>query len=147
MGSERDGVIRCTGKITTFRRVWKGAPSDPFDPSSESEDSETLGTDWAAEGVFAELLYSTYSEKYFEDWSAAYDPMGRDAFKGWVLYDFGKPGSGSQDRQAFPKLVDAWTYDSKYDGNTVCRCFLYSEVGPTLCRCMQSIDVPIEFLM
>ena len=112
------------GRITTFRRVWSTTQA-ASDVSNVSDSSEALGTDWAAAGVFAELLYSTYSEKYFEDWSATYDPMGRDGFAlDWVRYDYGKPGSGGQDRQSRPNLVDAWTYDSKYDENTVCgSCF------------------------
>lgn len=96
--------------------MWGGARAEP---SSASNNTETLGTNWAAEGVFAQLLYSQYSEKYFEDWSLTYSPMGDGFAQEWVRYDFGKPGSGAQDRQAAPKLVDAWTYDSKYDGNTV----------------------------
>ena len=112
--------VERAGKITTFRRVWN-ATDVASDGSEASKDSESLGTDWAAEGVFAELLYSTFSEKYFADWSASYDPMGPEGFDlNWVRYDYGKPGSGGADRQARPKLLDAWTYDSKYDENTVC---------------------------
>jgi hypothetical protein len=119
----KDVHVGCAGKITAFRRIWR-SPTPPSH-APESEPEQTLGTDWAAGGAFAELLYSTYSEKYFQEWSAKYNPMGRGGFdKEWVMYDFGKPGSGAQDRQAAPTLLDAWTYDSKYDGNTVCGCCL-----------------------
>jgi hypothetical protein len=117
-------TIACSaGKITTFRRVWNNTHTDPFDVLASN--TSTLGTDWAADGVFAEILYATYSEEYFSGWWVSkYDAMGigLSGFEStsWVQHDFGKPGSTAQDRQVAPKLVDAWTYDSKYDDNTVC---------------------------
>lgn len=126
----------CTGKISTFRRIWNpdtaAASDSSIDSSADSSDSATPGTDWAAgDAPFAELLYSTYSAKYFEEWNARYAPMGADGFKyqEWIRYDYGKPGSPSLDRQTAPTLVDAWAYDSKYDGNTVCTLCLQNIAG------------------
>jgi hypothetical protein len=120
-------VAGTAGKLTTFRRLWSSDTPASSD-ASVSNSSRTSGTDWAADGVFAEILYATYSEKHFADWWALkYDAMGigLEGFKNtsWVLHDFGKPGSTAQDKQVAPKLVDAWTYDSKLDDNTVPGCF------------------------
>ena len=82
--------------MTSFRRIWTDAAGQ-----------QTLGTDWAAEGTFAELLYSTYSEAHYAQWRATYCPDGGDSDDSW--HRFGKPGMDAaahvQDRQAAPTFV------------------------------------------
>jgi hypothetical protein len=99
------------GEITSFKRIWRNSAGKVV----------VEGTDWAAGGVFARLLYATYSEEYFSEWGAGYNPGGAGAFNGWALYDFGKPGckSFARSRGAPPRLVNAWNYNSDYQNGTV----------------------------
>lgn len=60
------------------------------------------GTDWAKDGTFAGILYRTYSEEHYQQWSKRYNPQGI------TTPDFGKPGSGNagaQDRQSGPVFM------------------------------------------
>jgi hypothetical protein len=77
----------------SFRRIWRRANG-----------TTEMGTDWAAGGQFAAIVYSTYSEQHYMDWGARYNPGGRGA----VNSDFSKPGSGAvgaKDRQTTPEFV------------------------------------------
>eukprot|EP00892_Ulva_mutabilis_P005410 jgi/Ulvmu1/3240/UM150_0013.1 len=99
-------VNSSTGAITQLRRTW---------PADDGKDHP--GTDWAAGGVFGQLQYSTYSEQYFKDWGAGYNPVGAGWYDvPWMRYDYGKPGAGdaAQDRSVAPEVMSVNLYTGEY---------------------------------
>lgn len=88
----------------------------------DGDGKEHPGTDWAADGTFAALQYSTYSAEYFKKWGAQYNPTGEGWYDiPWMRYDFGKPGCEgiAQDREAAPEVLSVNLYSGEYDGQLV----------------------------
>lgn len=100
-----------TGDVVSFRRIWHRANG-----------TTEMGTDWAAGGSFAAIVYSTYSEAHYMDWGEQYISGGRGA----VNEDFSKPGSGSagaKDRHTAPEFVAFHAGYGPSEGEHVRACY------------------------
>jgi hypothetical protein len=96
------------GEVVSFRRRW------------EQENGTVVeGTDFAANGAFASILYSTYSEKECRKWAAHYNPAGKHA----SAAAFCKEGSdrhGARQRHQKPVLTAISQGQGPSEGETVC---------------------------
>lgn len=77
----------------SFKRQWR-----------RRDGSIEEGTDFAANGTFAQLLYSTYSEKDCARWAARYSPAGKAASAA-PFCKVGSDGAGADARQQRPTLT------------------------------------------
>ena len=84
---------RSAGDVLSFQRLWR-----------KRDGSVEEGTDFAANGTFASLLYSTYTEADCKRWAARYTPEG-EAASAAPFCKLGSDGDGAKARRQRPRLT------------------------------------------